>query len=191
MLSQMAGFRSFSWLTFHCCTHATSSLSISPSVGTGAASTCWLPRWLVEKGHGPTQERQETHIQSLGLEDPLEKGMATLSSVRAWRIPWTEEPGGLQSMGSQRVGHAWASKHTCLPIFKLDSSAFLLLSCMNSLCILNISPLSDNMLCKCFLLPSNLERAMAPHSSTLAWKIPWMEEPGWLQSMGSLRVGHD
>ena len=45
---------------------------------------------------------QETWVQSLGCEDPLEKGMATHSSILAWRIPWTEEPGGLQSMGSQR-----------------------------------------------------------------------------------------
>ena len=48
---------------------------------------------------------QETWVRSLGWEDALEKGMATLSSILAWRIPWTEEPGGLQSMGSQRVGH--------------------------------------------------------------------------------------
>ena len=48
---------------------------------------------------------QETQVQSLGWEDPLEKGMATHSSILAWRIPWTEEPGGLQSMWSQRVGH--------------------------------------------------------------------------------------
>ena len=47
---------------------------------------------------------QETGIQSLDQEDPLEKGMATRSSILAWRIPWTEEPGGLQSMGSPRVG---------------------------------------------------------------------------------------
>ena len=46
---------------------------------------------------------QETLVQSLGQEDPLEKGMATHSSILAWRIPWTEEPGGLQSMGLQRV----------------------------------------------------------------------------------------
>ena len=45
----------------------------------------------------------ETQVQSLGQEDPLEKGMATHSSIVAWRIPWTEEPGGLQSTGSQRV----------------------------------------------------------------------------------------
>ena len=48
---------------------------------------------------------QETSVQSLGWEDSLEKGMATHSSTLAWRIPWTEEPDGLQSMGSQRVGY--------------------------------------------------------------------------------------
>ena len=48
---------------------------------------------------------QETGVQSLGWEDPLEEEMATHSSVLAWRIPLTEEPGGLQSMGSQRVRH--------------------------------------------------------------------------------------
>ena len=47
----------------------------------------------------------ETWVRSLGQEDALEEGMATHSSILAWRIPWTEEPGGLQSMGSQRVGH--------------------------------------------------------------------------------------
>ena len=51
------------------------------------------------------QERQETQVRSLGQEDPLEKGMATHSSILAWRFMWTEEPGGLQSMGLQRVGH--------------------------------------------------------------------------------------
>ena len=44
---------------------------------------------------------------------------------------------------------------------------------------------------KCKILKENMEKAMEPHSSTLAWKIPWTEEPGRLQSMGSLRVGHD
>ena len=47
----------------------------------------------------------ETLVQSLGWEDPMEKETATHSSILAWRIPWTEEPGGLQSMGLQRVGH--------------------------------------------------------------------------------------
>ena len=53
--------------------------------------------------HLPAME--ETWVQSLGWDDPLEKEMATHSSTLAWRIPWTEEPGGLQSMGWQRVGH--------------------------------------------------------------------------------------
>ena len=48
---------------------------------------------------------QETQVRSLGREDPLEKEMAIHSSTLAWKIPWTEESGGLQSMGSQRVGH--------------------------------------------------------------------------------------
>ena len=53
--------------------------------------------------HLPAME--ETWVQSLGWDDPLEKEMATHSSTLAWRIPWTEEPGGLQSRGWQRVGH--------------------------------------------------------------------------------------
>ena len=48
---------------------------------------------------------QETRVQSLDQEDPLEKEMATDSSILAWKIPWTEKPGGLQSMGSQRARH--------------------------------------------------------------------------------------
>ena len=54
---------------------------------------------------------QETQVQSLNWEDPLEKEMATPSSILAWKIPWTEEPGGLQSMGSQRVGHDLTYTH--------------------------------------------------------------------------------
>ena len=53
----------------------------------------------------PVQEPQEKQVQSLGWEDPLEEEMAAHSSILAWRIPWTEEPGGLQSIGLQRVEH--------------------------------------------------------------------------------------
>ena len=53
---------------------------------------------------------QETRVRSPGQEEPLEKEMATHSSIFAWEIPWTEKPGGLQSMGSQRVGHNLATK---------------------------------------------------------------------------------
>ena len=55
---------------------------------------------------------QETWVQSPGQEDPLEKGMATHSSILAWRMPWTEEPRRLQSMGSQRVGYDWVTNTT-------------------------------------------------------------------------------
>ena len=64
------------------------------------------------------QEMSETWVRSLGQEDPLEEGMATHSSILGWRIPWTEEPGGLQSMGSQRIGHDrsdLAHAHTLTP----------------------------------------------------------------------------
>ena len=65
------------------------------------------------------QETQDIWVWSLeagssilqGWKDPLEEEMATHSSIIAWRIPWTEEPGGLESMGSQRVGHHWAIEH--------------------------------------------------------------------------------
>ena len=65
-----------------------------------------------------SQEMQKTEftesqgIRSLGWEDPLEKEMATHSSILAWKIPWTEQPRGLRSMGSQRVGHNWVTKTT-------------------------------------------------------------------------------
>ena len=62
----------------------------------------WLLRWL--GGKRVYLPMQEMLVQSLGQEDPLEKKMATHSSILAWRIAWTEEPGGLRSMGSQRVG---------------------------------------------------------------------------------------
>ena len=52
--------------------------------------------------------RCETQVQALGLEDTLEEGMATYSSILAWRTSWTEEPGGLKSIGSQRAGHKWS-----------------------------------------------------------------------------------
>ena len=63
----------------------------------------WAPLVAQRLKHLPAM--RETRVRSLGREDPLEKEMATHSSILAWRIPWREEPGRLQSMGSQRVGH--------------------------------------------------------------------------------------
>ena len=62
------------------------------------------------------QEMQETQVWSLGWEDPLEEGMATHSCILAWKIPWTEQPGGLQSMGSQK----WdTTEHSCQQLLNL------------------------------------------------------------------------
>ena len=65
---------------------------------------------------------QETWVRFLGLEDPLEKEMATCSNILAWRTPWTEEPGGLQSMGSQSVRHDRATQPPPPPPLNLPHS---------------------------------------------------------------------
>ena len=62
----------------------------------------------------------ETWVRSLGWDDPLEKGMATHSGILAWRIPWTQEPGQLQFMRSQRVGHDWATNIFFFSLWKLN-----------------------------------------------------------------------
>ena len=83
----------------------------------------WETCWLVEQSEGSPGSasdkepacqcrRQEMWVQFLGWKDPLDEGTATHSSITAWRIPWTEEPGGLQFIGSQKVGHDWA--HTLI-----------------------------------------------------------------------------
>ena len=75
-----------------------------------AIGTLWLPWWL--RWERNSSAMQETWVWSLSWEGPLEDGMANHSSILAWRIPWTEEPGGLQSVGSPRVRHDWATKHS-------------------------------------------------------------------------------
>ena len=140
--------------------------------------------------HLPTM--QETRVQSLGQKDLLEKEMATHSKILAWKIPWMEDPGRLQSMGSQRVGHNWATSLSNLTIgwiqgYRIGNTERLLWRFEHT----GTNPLQmpkDNFIWLFYCL---VEKAMAPHSRTLAWKIPWTEEPGRLQSMGSLRVGHN
>ena len=114
---------------------------------------------------------QETQVRSLDWEDSLAKEMATHSGTLAWKIPWKEKPGRLQSMESERVGHDWATSLSFTKWF-----------------LIFVSPLTQ-VQSLCWEDP--LEKEMATHSSTLAWKIPWTEEPGRLQSTGSQRVGHD
>ena len=69
-----------------------------------------FPGGSVVKNLPVMQEMQKTWVQSLGWEDPLEEEITTHSSTLAWKIPWTEEPGRLQSIGSQRVGHNLVTK---------------------------------------------------------------------------------
>ena len=83
--------------------HSTSSLPDYPHLAFDWASQVVL----VVKN--PSANIGEKQVQSLGWKDPLEKGMVIHSSTLTWRIPWTEKPGGLHSMGSQRVGHDWAT----------------------------------------------------------------------------------
>ena len=114
----------------------------------------------------------ETWVRSLGWEDPLEKEMATHSSILAWRIPWTEEPAGLQSMGSRRVGQDLATKQQYPyhgPVVKNP-------------------PAMGETWVRSLGREDPLEKGMATHSSIQAWRIPWTEEPGGLQSMGPRRV---
>ena len=101
--------------------------------------------------------------------------MATHSNVLAWRIPGTREPGGLPSMRSHRVEHDWGDLAAAAAIPTLT----------HHLLHVYISGFWA------FTILCTLEKAMATYSITLAWKIPWTEEPGGLQSMGLLRVRHD
>ena len=83
---------------------------------------------------------QETQVRSLGQEDTLEKGIATHSSILAWRIPWAEEPGGVQSTGLQRVGYDWVTNthsHTYTYILFIHLSVDGHLGCFHTWAIIN------------------------------------------------------
>ena len=148
---------------------------------------------------------QETQVHSLGWEDPLEEEMATHSSI-AWRIPWTESlvgysytilpehsfPVSEQGNGSVHFDvFTYVVLEQCTVVcsgilyYSLSGfSSFLLLD--NAM--MNIFTKIRFFFFQLFYYP--LEEEMATHSS-IAWRIPWTEEPGELQSMGSQRVGHD
>ena len=125
-------------------------------------------------------------VWSLGQEYPMEQKMATHSSMFSWRIPWTQEPGRLQSMGSQRVGHDWAPKYRQLYGRSLcPKKAYLVAQRLKCL------PAMQETWVRSLGREDPLQKEMATHSSILAWRIPWTEEPGRLQSTGLQRVGHD
>ena len=154
--------------------------------------------------------------QSLGWEDPLEKEMVTHSSTLAWKIPWTEEPGRLQSMGSQRVrkdrvtslslslsalqilGISLIRKADILLKRIIVIFSYLLVSSKvqhnwSSLVTQTVKnlPAMQEIWVRSLDLKDPLEKGMANHTSILTWRNPWTEEPGGLQSVGLQRVGHD
>ena len=120
---------------------------------------------------------RDTRVQSLGWEDLLEKEMATHSNILAWRIPWTVQPGRLQSMGLQRVGHNWV---TSLSLWASRVAQRLK----------RLPPMRETW-ARSLGWEDLLEKEMVTHSSILAWRVPWTEEPGRLQSTGSQKVGHN
>ena len=75
------------------------------------------PKWCSGRESACQSRRYQTWVWALGQEDPLEKGMASYSSILASKIPWTEESGGLQSMGPRRVEHDWENTHTHYHIY--------------------------------------------------------------------------
>ena len=119
--------------------------------------------------------RHETQVWSLGQEDPLEEGMATRSNLLAWGIPWTEEPGRLQSTGSHRVRHDGSdlAQHTSILV-------------RISLVAQSVKNPSAKQKTRVPSLGGEdpLGKEMAIHSSILAWRIQWTWQPGGLQSIG-------
>ena len=103
----------------------------------------------------------ETQVWSLGQKDSLEKWMATHSSIVTWRIPWTEEAGGLQSMGLQRVGHEWATNTFTLSASLVVAQMLKSLPAMHETQVWSLGR------------EDSLEKGMATHSNILAWRIPW------------------
>ena len=128
---------------------------------------------------------QETRVTSLGWEDSLEEEIATQSSILAWRILWTEEPGGLQSVGSLRIRHDRTTNFH----FSFNSSFILgtlkYMAFLVAQLVKNLPAMRDTW------VPSlgqedSPEKGKATRSSTLAWRIPWTVE-----SMALQRVRHD
>ena len=106
---------------------------------------------------------QETQVQSLGWEDLLKKETASHSSILAWRIPWTEKPGRLQSMESQRVGHDWVTNTSGSVVKNMPANTG------------DASSIPGRI--------RSLDKELTTHSSIPPWEITWTDVPGGLQSM--------
>ena len=131
---------------------------------------------------------QETWVQSLGLEDPLEKELATHSSIPAWKIPWMEEPGRLQSMGLQRVGHDWVTNTliSCKTWLYLRW-AWEAIICHSIYVVapqvaqtVKNPPVMRETWVRSLSQEDPLEKGKVTHSSFLVWRIPWTEWPSRL-----------
>ena len=157
----------------------------------------------------------ETWIWFLGREVPLEEGMTTHFSTLAWRTPWTEEPGCVQSMGLQKVRYDWETKHSTVRAYKIlwfcnrllvrplageGNGNPLQYSCLEKShawrILVGCSPwgLKESEMTERLHFHFSLScigEGNGTHSSVLAWRIPGMVEPGGLPSLGSHRVGHD
>ena len=166
-----------------------------------------LPRWHPPANAGDMKDT--CLIPGLGRSPG--GGMATHSSILARRIPWTEMPGRLQSIGLKRVGHDWSDlapiAHFINIYVYINTYVYIniyiyiyIYTHIYIHCIYKASLVAQRLK----RLPGmwetwiwsldredTLEKEMVTHSSTLAWRIPWREEPGRLQSMGPHRVGHD
>ena len=161
-----------------------------------------FPGGSVVKNLPAMQETQETWVESLGQEDPLEEEMATHSSILAWEIPWTEEPAGLESTGHKELNRT-EHRHTLPPVIRTQcfhcrqwhpTPVLLPGKSHGPRSLVGCSPWgreeSDTTERLHFHFHA-LEKEMATHSSVLAWRIPGTGEPGGLLSMGSHRVRHD
>ena len=128
------------------------------------------------------QELQDLQVRSQGREESLEGSKATHSNILAWEIPWTEQPGGLWSTESQQVGHDGsnlAHTHACTWAEDFPGGSVLKNLPTMQMCVRSLG------------WGDPQQQKLTTLSSNLAGDIPWTEEPGGLQSLGSPRVGHN
>ena len=125
--------------------------------------------------------KQGMWVWSLGWEDPLEKEIATISSILAWEIPWKDKPGMPQPA---RLQKSWTQLSDWTEL-KLEMARVNI-----DMRLKHLPPMWETQV-RSLGQEDPLEKEMATHSSILAWRIPWTEELGRLQSTGLQRVGHD
>ena len=150
----------------------------------GTYSKCYI-RYF-SSGTSVLKNLPAMQVWSLCQEDPLEEGMATHSSILAWRIPWTEEPVGLQSMGSQRVGHDWETVH---PVWIGKSLIRTWYFCIYLRCsfimLIKACSLKQMLLIKCssyiFLFRKLLQESLQLLDIHHRWNCLFINRLSWLQ----------